>query len=165
MPLSVRIGVTVILLALAVALIVTVLRARAGRLHRNGLSGLRTPSALVDDAAFDRANRAAMPFLLVAAVWAVVVAVAVALTGLDAIGGSGILIVAGVLLGALLLLGGLRGERAARRGLTTPAGTPGARSRSEPAGTSAGSRSKARRPTGAGPKVSGRGGGPRRPSR
>lgn len=124
MPLSVRIGVTVILLALAVALAVTVVRSRAGRLRRNGLSGVRTPSALVDDRAFARANRAALPFLTADAVLATILAVLTAATGLRSIGGSATLLIGGVLLGALLVLGGLRGERAARNGLTPGAPTP-----------------------------------------
>lgn len=124
MPLSVRIGVTVILLALAVALAVTVARSRAGRLRRSGLSGVRTPSALVDDRAFERANRAALPFLTADAILAAVLAVLTAATGLRSIGGSATLLVGGVLLGALLVLGGLRGERAARNGLTPGAAPP-----------------------------------------
>lgn len=145
MPLSVRIGVTVVLLALAVALASTVVRTRAGRLRRNGLSGVRTPSALVDDRAFDRANRAALPFLTVDAVLAAVLAALTAATGLKSIGGSATLLIGGVLLGALLVLGGLRGERAARNGLT-----PGAAPVPPPSG-------QRRR----GDRSAARGGGPR----
>ncbi len=117
MPLSVRVGLTIVLVALAVAVSVTVRRGARGGLRRQGLVGVRTPSAMVDDAAFDRANRAAAPLLQLVAALALLVAVAVAVGGGRSVGGPGGVIVGGVLLGGLVLAAGLRGERAARRDL------------------------------------------------
>ena len=123
MPLSVRIGLLIILVALAGALLLTARRARLGTLRRNGLVGVRTPTAVVDNRRFAVANRAAVPFLYVGAALAGVLGLLVALTALRWAGGSLGVVIGGILIGGTLLLGGLRGERAARRDLDVHPGS------------------------------------------
>lgn len=129
MPLSVRVGLSVVLFAVAIAVSLTAWRAQAGRLRRQGLAGVRTPSAMVDDAAFDRANRAAAPVLYAGASVAAVLGILVATLGGRFLGGPAAVIVGGIAVGGLILLAGIRGERAARDGLT-----PGTGPGSPPAG-------------------------------
>lgn len=217
MPLSVRVGLSVVLFVVAVAVSLTAWRGQAGRLRREGLAGVRTPSAVVDDAAFDRANRAAAPVLYTAASVAAVLGIFVAVLGSRFLGGPAAVIVGGIAVGGLILLAGIRGERAARDGLApgtgpdalsagrstrrptrgtagrtaTSAGSRATSAGGDPAGTSTttgpaggGGADVARPPgatapssvgsrprggagarTGRSRRVSGRGGGPRPPSR
>lgn len=118
MPLSVRIGLTAVLLLIAAGLTVTARRGSTGRLSRQGLAGVRTPSAMVDDAAFERANVTAAPFLYAAAGFAVLLCLFVDIVGGRTLAGPAEVIVGGVVLGGTVLAGGLRGDRAARRGLS-----------------------------------------------
>lgn len=118
MPLGARIAVVVVLLAVAAATLATVLLGRTGRLRRDGRAGVRTPSALASDRAFALANRTAAPFLVIAAVVALVSAVLVGATGLRGAGGLPALIGCGIVIGGLLVLAAARADRAAR---TVPA--------------------------------------------
>ncbi len=122
MPLSVRVGLSVVLFAVAIAVCLTAWRGQAGRLRRQGLAGVRTPSAMVDDAAFDRANRAAAPVLYAGASVAAVLGILVATLGSRFLGGPAAVIVGGIAVGGLILLAGVRGERAARHGLAPGTG-------------------------------------------
>lgn len=114
MPAAARVVVALVFALVAAAALATVLLERAGRLHRDGRAGVRTPAALTSDAAFAVANRTAAPYLVVAAAAATIAAVLVAATGLGGSGGVLALIGAGVVLGGLLVLAASRAERAAR---------------------------------------------------
>lgn len=124
MPMSVRIGLTIVLLLIAAGLTVTARRGSTGRLRRQGLAGVRTPAAMVDDAAFQRANVSAAPFLYAAAAFAVLLCVFVDVLGGRTLAGPAEVIVGGVVLGGTVLAGGLRGDRAARLGVEASAVRP-----------------------------------------
>ncbi len=114
MPLAARVLVVVVLVAVAAAALATALLGRAGRLHRTGRAGVRTPAALASDRAFAVANRTAAPFLVVAGVVSLLSAALVAGTGLRGAGGLPALVGCGVVVGGLLVLAAGRADRAAR---------------------------------------------------
>lgn len=164
MPLSVRIGLLIILLALGGALALTARRAQLGSLRRNGLVGVRTPTAVLDNRRFEVANLAAIPYLFVAAGLALALGLLVAFTAMRWAGGSLGVVVGGILIGGTVLLGGIRGEAAAKRDLAAHPSVSGSSDRrsGRPGSPRATRRSGS---SGSGRQVNGRGGGPRRPSR
>lgn len=126
MPVAARVVVVVVLLLVAAAALTTAGLTRTGKLDRRGRAGVRTPSALASDESFTAANRTAAPFLVLAGVFAVLAAVLVGATGLRGSGGVLALVGCGVVVGGLLVLGAVRGERAAAHVLARPA-APGRR--------------------------------------
>jgi uncharacterized membrane protein len=102
-----------IVLVLAGLLVVWVaIRSWQGRLSRNYVAGVRTPSTMRSDEAFRIANKVAAPFSLAGGVLIAVTGVVETLVPVRAIAA---VVLTGVLLaGVLIVVGGIKGVRAAR---------------------------------------------------
>lgn len=91
-------------------------RATAGELPRNHTAGLRTPATLADDEAWDVGNRVAGPSTVLAGIGggvAVIGVAAIQLAGASPEVVGSALVLATLLVAALVLLGAVRGHRAA----------------------------------------------------
>jgi hypothetical protein len=99
------------LIAAGIVLILAALRGREGRLARNGLLGIRLPSTMRSDAAWDAAHRASWLATFLAGT--VALGGGLALT-LAAVGGSVVLPAATSSILILLLIGTIQADRAAR---------------------------------------------------
>jgi uncharacterized membrane protein len=102
-----------VVLVLAGLLVVWVaIRSWQGRLSRNYVAGVRTPSTMRSDEAFRIANKVAAPFSLVGGALITVTGVVETLVPVRAIAA---VVLTGVLLaGVLIVVGAIKGVRAAR---------------------------------------------------
>ena len=86
---------------------------RLGRLPRNRLAGVRTPATLRSDRAFEVGNRVAAPAVIAGGVAAMVGGlVALSLPERDEVG---TVLAGAVVMVILAVVGGVRGDRAARK--------------------------------------------------
>jgi uncharacterized membrane protein len=102
----------VVLLLAGLLVVWLAIRSWQGRLSRNYIAGVRTPSTMRSDEAFRIANKVAAPFSLVGGVLLAVTGVAQIVTPARAAAG---VVLTGVIIAAVVIvIGGLKGVRAAR---------------------------------------------------
>jgi hypothetical protein len=88
------------------------IRSWQGRLTRNYIAGVRTPSTMRSDEAFRVAKKAAAPFSLVGGLLFAVTGVVAAIVPVST---ATVVLTTGVVIaGVVLVVGGVRGVRAAR---------------------------------------------------
>jgi uncharacterized membrane protein len=103
-------GIVIVLAGLLIVWLA--IRSWQGRLSRNYVAGVRTPSTMRSDEAFRMANKAAAPFTLVGGLLFVVTGVVAAIVPARA---ASVVLPTGVAIAAVLLVvGGVVGVRAAR---------------------------------------------------
>lgn len=106
------IGAAIAIMLAGLLIIWLAIRSWQGRLTRNYVAGVRTPSTMRSDEAFRIANKAAAPFSLVGGLLFVVTGVVSAVVPLHT--ASAVLLTGVVIAAVVLVVGGVRGVRAAR---------------------------------------------------
>ncbi len=106
------IGAAIAIMLAGLLIIWLAIRSWQGRLTRNYVAGVRTPSTMRSDEAFRIANKAAAPFSLVGGLLFVVTGVVSAVVPLHT--ASTVLLTGVVIAAVVLVVGGVRGVRAAR---------------------------------------------------
>jgi uncharacterized membrane protein len=105
-------GAAIVLVLAGLFIVWLAIRSWQGRLTRNYVAGVRTPSTMRSDEAFRVANKAAAPFTLVAGLLFAFTGVVAALVPLHT---ATVVLPTGVVIAALLaVIGGVIGVRAAR---------------------------------------------------
>ena len=113
MPLGTALSLGIVLLIAGVILLIVALRSRSGTLPRNWIVGIRTTATLHDDAAWDRAHRAAAGPLLLGSVGTMLTGVALLLRPTNGFG-LAITTIGLVWLLFFVIRGGVLGNRAAK---------------------------------------------------
>jgi hypothetical protein len=124
-PLAITLPVAALLVLLAAAGAVTARRGWIGSLPRAGRLGIHSPAAAASDAAFVVANRVAAPVVGGASAIALLLAVLLPVLPLPTTATVVLAVVAFAGILAMLLAGGVLGEKAAR-GVPLPASRPAA---------------------------------------
>jgi uncharacterized membrane protein len=105
-------GAAIVLVLAGLFIVWLAIRSWQGRLTRNYVAGVRTPSTMRSDEAFRAANKAAAPFTLVAGLLFAVTGVVAAVVPLHT---ATVVLPTGVVVaGVLAVIGGVIGVRAAR---------------------------------------------------
>ena len=113
-PLALRLLLFLLMAGAGMLLARVGLRGRREQLRRNPWAGVRTTLTMSSDDAFRVANRVAAPLTIAGGAVSVLTAVAILWTSDPGVM-AGTLGAGGLLTGALVLLGGVRGHRAAQR--------------------------------------------------
>jgi uncharacterized membrane protein len=106
------IGAAIIIVLAGLLVVWIAIRSRQGRLSRNYIAGIRTPSTMRSDEAFRIANKTAAPFSLAAGLLFIVSG---AVTAVVPHHTASVVLPAGVVIAAIVaVVGGVKGVRAAR---------------------------------------------------
>jgi uncharacterized membrane protein len=106
------IGAAIVLVLAGLVVVWLAIRSWQGRLSRNYVAGVRTPSTMRSDEAFRIANKVAAPFSLVGGLLFVVTGVVAAIVPVRA--ATAVLSAGVVIACVVLVVGGVMGVRAAR---------------------------------------------------
>jgi uncharacterized membrane protein len=105
-------GAAIVLVLAGLVIVWVAIRSWQGRLSRNYVAGVRTPSTMRSDEAFRIANKVAAPFTLVAGLLFAVTGVVAAVLPLHT---ATVVLPTGVVIAAVVaVIGGVMGVRAAR---------------------------------------------------
>jgi uncharacterized membrane protein len=106
------IGAAIVILLAGLLIVWLAIRSWQGRLTRNYIAGVRTPSTMRSDEAFRIANKAAAPFSLVSGILFALTGVVAAVVPVHT---ATVVLPTGVVIAAVVVvIGGLIGVRAAR---------------------------------------------------